>query len=281
LATQQIAASRSARWALSVVAVRWLALGLMAVVVLLPLVPIVIWSFAFRWAFPDLLPATWSLRAWRYVAAPESQVAAAFQNSLALGLSVTALATLIGVPAGRALGLHEFRGKRLVEFLILAPVIVPGLAVVLGIHVLFIRYGLSETFLGVVLVHLVPTTPYMTLVMASVFANYDAQFEEQARVLGAGPWRAFALITLPAILPGVAVGALFAFLISWSQYILTLLIGGGAVITLPLLLFSFAGSGDNAIAGALSLLFAAPSVLLLVLTSRFLGGQSALGFGKL
>lgn len=262
---------------------RWLALGLMALAVLAPFVPLLLWSFAFRWAFPSLLPSEWSLRPWRYIASPASQVGLALWNSLALGLVVTLLATLIGVPAGRALGLHQFRGKRLVEFLILAPVIVPGIAVVLGIHVLFIRYGLSETFAGVALVHLIPTIPYMTLVMASVFANYDPQFEDQARVLGAGPWRAFWLVTLPAIWPGLAVGALFAFLISWSQYVLTLLIGGGAVITLPLLLFAFAGSGDNAIAAALCLVFVAPGVLLLLLTSRYLSGEPAAvsGFGKL
>lgn len=261
----------------------WLALGLMALAVLLPLLPLLLWSFAFRWAFPSLLPAEWSLRPWRYIAAPESQVGLALANSLALGVVVTLLAALIGLPAGRALGLYQFRGKRLVEFLILAPVIVPGLAVVLGIHVLFIRYGLSETFAGVALVHLIPTVPYMTLVMASVFANYDTQFEDQARVLGATPWRAFRLVTLPAIWPGVVVGALFAFLISWSQYVLTLLIGGGAVITLPLLLFAFAGSGDNAITAALCLVFVAPAVLLLFFTSRYLGGEPAAvsGFGKL
>ncbi len=281
--TRPFAATSEAHHSLPVRALRWRVLGLMALAVLLPFAPLLLWSFAFRWAFPDLLPAEWSLRPWRYIFAPESQVAEAFWNSLALGLTVTALATLIGVPAGRALGLHQFRGKRLVEFLVLAPVIVPGLAVAMGIHVVFIRYNLSDTFAGVVLVHLIPTTPYMTLVIASVFANYDTQFEQQARVLGAGPWRAFWLVTLPAILPGVAVGALFAFLISWSQYILTLMIGGGAVITLPLLLFSFAGSGDNGIAAALSLVFIAPGLLMLVLTSRYLSGESAAvgGFGKL
>ena len=263
-------------------ALRAVALGLMCIAVLGPFVPLLLWSFAFRWAFPDVLPAEWSLRAWRYIAAPESQVLPALGNSLALGAAVTALATLVSVPAGRALGMHDFRGKRLVEFLILAPVIVPGIAVVLGIHIVFIRYNLTERFLGVALVHLIPTVPYMTLVLASAFANYDAQFEEQARVLGAGPWRAFWLVTLPAIWPALVVGVLFAFLISWSQYLLTLLIGGGAVITLPLLLFAFAGSGDNAIAAALCLVFVAPAVLLLVATARYLGGAPGAmeGFGK-
>jgi putative spermidine/putrescine transport system permease protein len=254
----------------------------MALGVLLPFLPLVIWSFAFRWGWPSLLPTRWSWRAWAYIASPASQALPALRNSLLLALLVALLALLVGVPAGRALGAHRFRGRRLAEALVLAPVLVPGLASSLGLHLLFLRYGLADTLPGVVLVHLVPATPYAVLVMAGVFANYDPQFEQQARVLGATPAQAFRRITLPAVLPGVVVAGLFAFLISWSQYILTVLIGGGTIITLPMLLFSFSRSGDNAVAAALALLFIAPAVLLLVLTSRFLmGGASARGFGRL
>jgi putative spermidine/putrescine transport system permease protein len=200
-----------------------------------------------------------------------------------VAISVTLLSIAIGIPGGRAMGLHKFRAKRLAEFLILAPPIVPGLAVVMGIHVAFIKYGLSDTILGVVLVHLIPTTPYMVMVMAGVFANYNPEFEEQARVLGAGPVATFRHVTFPAILPGIVVGGLFAFIISWSQYVLTLLIGGGNVLTLPVLLFSFASSGDNAITAALAVTFVAPAILFLILSSRYLTGESAAvsGFGKI
>jgi putative spermidine/putrescine transport system permease protein len=159
---------------------------------------------------------------------------------------------------------------------------VPPLAVTAGIHILFIKYGLADTIQGVVLVHLIPTIPYVTLVMSSVYANYDIAFEEQARVLGASPLRAFWHVTLPAVFPGLVVAALFAFLISWSEYILTLLIGGGQVITLPLLLFSFANV-DPSVAAALSLVFIAPAVLILVFTSKYLSGSRTAigGFGRL
>jgi putative spermidine/putrescine transport system permease protein len=261
----------------------WLVVAGIIVGVLAPLVPLVIWSFAFRWYFPSLLPTEWSMRAWKYVFDSASGAPEAFVNSLVIAIIATLLSILIGIPAGRAMGLYKFRGKRLVEFLILAPTIIPGLAVVMGIHVAFIRYGLVDTILGVVLVHLIPTTPYMVMVMASVFANYDPAFEEQARVLGAGPVATFVYVTLPAILPGIIVGGLFAFIISWSQYILTLLIGGGNVATLPVLLFSFAASGDNAVMAALAVIFVAPAVAFLVLTSRYLTGESAAigGFGKI
>ena len=151
----------------------------------------------------------------------------------------------------------------------------------MGIHIVFIRYGLADTMIGVIVVHLIPTTPYTVMVMASVFANYDPEYEEQARTLGADSLRTFTNVTLPAILPGLLVAGMFAFIISWGQYILTLLIGGGRVITLPLLLFSFASSGDNPLTAALSVLYLAPTIVILFITARFLTGEGAAmgGFG--
>ncbi|NJN95645.1 MAG: ABC transporter permease [Anaerolineales bacterium] len=261
---------------------RLLLLGLIGGL-LLPFIPLVIWSFSQRWYFPALLPAEWGLRAWQYVFAPGSRVLPAMLHSILVGLTVTGLSALIGIPAGRALGLHRFRGKRLVEFLILAPTIVPTLAAAMGIHVAFIRYGLADSLPGVILVHLIPVVPYMTLIMSSVFANYTVEYEEQARTLGASPRQVFKHVTWPAIWPGVLVGSLFAFVISWSQYTLTLIIGGGQVMTLPLLLFAFANSGDQPITAALSLVFMAPALLFLLLTARYLTGRNAAlgGFGKL
>ncbi|MBK9050072.1 MAG: ABC transporter permease subunit [Chloroflexi bacterium] len=261
---------------------RKLALLVIFIGVLLPLLPLVVWSWAHRWYFPAVLPTEWSGRAWAYVVGPGSQVLEALGNSVLVAAAVTLLSILIGLPAGRALGMHQFRGKTVVQFLILAPTIMPVLAVAMGIHVAFIRYGLADSLLGVILVHLVPVTPYMVLILASVFANYNPDVEGQARSLGARPRQVLWHITLPAILPGLVVGSLFAFIISWSQYLLTLLIGGRNVITLPILLFSFANAGDNAITAALSIVFVAPTLIFLLLMSRYLTGQSAAlgGFGK-
>jgi putative spermidine/putrescine transport system permease protein len=255
---------------------------LLAMLLLLPFVPLLFWSVSARWFFPNLLPTELSPRAWLYLASPVSQVAEAMVTSLSIATTVAIIAAAIGLLSGRALGLHGFRGKRVVEFLILAPVIVPPLTVTMGVHILFIRYGLADTIPGVVLVHLIPTIPYVTLVMASVYANYDVTFEEQARVLGANLVRVFWHVTLPAVFPGLVVAALFAFLISWSEYIMTLLIGGGQVVTLPLLLFSFTRN-DASVAGALSLVFIAPAVALLLFSSKYLSGSRAAigGFGRL
>lgn len=254
---------------------RWIGITGLISFLVLPMVPLAVWSISFRWFYPDIIPSEFSGRAWSSVFSSTNDVFGAAWDTTVVALIVTVLSILIGVPAGRALGLYEFRGKRVVELLILAPIIVPGLAVALGVHLLFIRYGLANTLFGVALVHLIPTLPYMTLVMSGVFANYDADFELQARSLGAGVIATQRYVTLPAIFPGLVVGALFTFLISWSQYVLTLLIGGGQVVTLPLLLFNFARSGENAIAGALSVVFVVPGILVLMLSSRYLSGDDA------
>lgn len=255
--------------------VLWVVNAAIIIGLVLPLVPLLIWSFSQNWFFPSLLPQAWSMRAWQYVTSETSQVPSALWITTLVGLVVTLLSVVIGLPAGRALGLNNFRGKTVIEFLILAPTIVPGLAVAMGIHVAFIKYGLADTMLGVILVHLVPTLPYVVLVLAGLFANYNPEYEQQARTLGAGPVRTFWHVTLPAIFPGLMAAALFAFLVSWSQYVLTVLIGGGAVITLPVLLFTFAGGGDNAITGALSIVYIAPAIFILILTSRSLTGENA------
>ncbi len=188
-----------------------------------------------------------------------------------------------GLPAGWALGRYRFPGKGLVELAILAPIIVPGLTAAMGIHSVFIGLGLTNTIVGVVLVHLIPTLPYMILISSGIIANHDPLLAEQARSLGASPLRAFVHATVPAIFPGILAGALFVFLVSWSQYLLTLLIGGGRVATLPLVLFSFAASGRNDITGAITVIYIVPGILILLITSRLLPGKSAAarGFAQL
>lgn len=241
----------------------------------LPVLPLVVWSFAHGWRFPDLLPQTWSGKAWSFAFSPASGVLQSFAVTTGIAASTTVIAALIGVPAGRALGLYRFRGKALVSLLVLAPALLPGLAVVFGLNGLFLRLGLTSTLTGVVLAHLIPVLPYMTLVMAAVFSRFDPDFEAQARSLGATPLQVFRSVTLPAILPGLMTASLFAFLVSWSQYLLTLAIGGGRVQTLPLLLFSFASAGRNDITGAIALLYILPGLLILAVTTRYITGRGA------
>jgi putative spermidine/putrescine transport system permease protein len=268
---RHIIGTRQSRWRIGPTAI----VALWTLLAILPVVPLVIWSAAFAWRWPDLLPEQWSGRAWNYVFSPTTQIRPGLTGSVTVALLTTVAALMIGAPAGIAIGRVKFRGKRAIELLLLAPFIVPGLVVTMGIQIVFIHLRLADTVQGVVLAHLMPALPYVIVSVAGLAANLGAQTEEQARSLGATPWQAFVHVTVPMLRPGLAVGGLFAFLVSWSQYTSTLIIGGGKVQTLPLLVYTFTRSGDNPIAAALALLFVAPAIVVLVLATRLLRGRQA------
>ncbi len=255
---------------------------LMALTVLagvgLPFATLVIWSLADRWFFPGLWPQAWGLRAWSYVVTTAGgQVITALWQSVAVAFVTAVVAVLVALPAARALGLYSFRGKDAISVLLTLPIIVPPLSVAMGLHLWFIRLDLAESFIGVVAVHLTFCLPYAVFVLWGVFSNYNPDFESQARSLGASCWRVWLRVMLPMILPGVIVAGLFAFLLSWSQYLSTLIIGGGRLITLPVLLFSLMGSGDRPVAAAVSIVFVLPALVALLFSARHLGGKSLAG----
>jgi putative spermidine/putrescine transport system permease protein len=253
--------------AVGVAAPRLIALAVLASCALVPIGVALIGSIASRWFWPALLPAEWTLRAWNYLVTGSGGIGSALATSSALAVVVAALAVVVAVPAARALSLHTFRGKRVVMFALLLPMLAPPLAAAMGLHSVFLRAGLADSFLAVVLVHLIPAVPYATLVLTGTFSGFDPDWEAQARTLGASSWSVWTRITLPAIAPGLALAAILAFVVSWSQYVLTLLIGGGRVLTLPLVLVAFQRGGDEAVAAALSVVFVAPVLLLFALAA--------------
>jgi putative spermidine/putrescine transport system permease protein len=257
---------------------RIMAAAAVIVAVLLPFLTLIMWSFSTRWFFPDLWPAQWGLRAWRYVfGTAGSQIISGLTQSMRVALATAAISVVIGVPAGRALGLYSFRGKDMISVILTLPVIVPPLCVAMGLHLWFIKLGLAETFWGVVLVHLTFCLPYSIFVMWGVFSNYNPDFEDQARSLGATSWKLITRVMLPLTLPGIMVAGLFSFLLSWSQYLSTLIIGGGRVTTLPILLFALMGSGDRPVAAAVSIVFVAPAFIALLISAGYLGKSSMAG----
>lgn len=249
---------------------RWGAILFVAAIALGPIVLLALWSLAHSWFWPDLLPREWSLRSWRYVFSPSAEIFGSLGVSLGIALAVTGMALFVGLPAARVMALHDFPGKRWLLFMLLLPVLAPPLASTMGMHALFLRYGLADTAMGVVLAHLVPCVPYTILVLTGSFSRLDTDLEAQARSLGATRFQTWRHVTLPLILPGVAVAGAFAFLISWSQYLSTLIIGGGRVLTLPLSLVAFQRSGDESLSAALSLVFLAPAVAVFLLVGRIM-----------
>lgn len=256
---------------------RNLTLLLIVAVLFLPFLPLLIWSFAQGWYFPQLVPPQWTLEHWQAILAASTKVGQGFLQSLVIASLSTALALLVGLPAGRALGLLEFPGQGAIKLFLLLPIIVSPLATLMGIQFVLIRLGLSGTLLGVVLVHLLPTIPYMTLVLSSVYANFDRGYEAQARTLGASPIQVLWQVTLPLIAPGVVVGALFAFLISWNEFLLTFFVGSGRVFTLPMVLFTSLQGGNTGLSAAIAITSILPALIFLLFSSRALSQEAAIG----
>jgi putative spermidine/putrescine transport system permease protein len=248
--------------------------ALVAGAVLLPFAVLLLWAFSSRWFYPSLLPEAWGLRAWGYVfRTAGTQMTEALMQSVMVAAATAVLSVAGGVPAGRALGLYHFRGKNFMSVLLMLPIIVPPLCVAMGLHLWLLRLGLSETFGGVVLVHLAFSLPYATFVMWGVFSNFNPDYEDQARSLGASATGVILRVTLPLVFPGIVVAALFSFLLSWSQYLSTLIIGGGKIITLPIMLFALMASGDRPVAAAVSLVFVVPALVALAVSARYLGSR--------
>lgn len=232
--------------------------------IVVPAAPLVLWAFADRWSFPAVLPTDWGLDGWREAVDAGAVPAAA--RSFGLGLIVAALATPAGGMAGRALALHHVRFSRLVEVLLLVPVAVPPFAVVMGLNVVALRTGVPGT-VALVLVLVVAAIPYTTYVMRSAYAGYDRGYEDEARTLGAAPRDVLLRVHLPLAAPALAAAAFLAFLVGWSDYVVTLLVGGGQLLTLPMLVGALASaSGNDAVVAASSAAAVLPPLLLLVLT---------------
>ncbi|HUO83229.1 MAG TPA: ABC transporter permease subunit [Gammaproteobacteria bacterium] len=247
---------------------------LVAVFTLAPLVPVALWSISGEWRFPELWPQAWSLRGFRHLLESATFVGA-LTDSLWIAAAVAVTSIAVALPAGMAIGGRHFRMKGLVLLIVLLPILVPPLAATLGIHEVFIRLGLADTATGVFLVHLIPAVPYATLILAAAFAGRSGDAESAARTLGAGPIQTFVHVTLPQAAPAIAVAALLAFLISWSQYILTVVIGGGSVITVAVLLFSAATGDDPVIIAALGVVFALPPFVALLITLRLIAARAS------
>ncbi len=225
-----------------------------------PLLPVLVWAGAERWSFPDPLPRAWGPAGWRD--ATSAGLPMALIRSTALGLAVAAVATPLGVMTGRVLGWRLTRRPRLVVGLLLVPLVLPPFAVAMGLDVVLIRVGLPE-LVSVVLLLAVVAIPYTAYTSATGFARTSPQLEAQARALGATTRQARVRVVLPAMRGSIVVAALLAFLVGWSDYVVTLLVGGGQVVTAPVLLGSAASaSGNDAMVAAIALATLLPPVLL-------------------
>lgn len=132
---------------------------LLFILIGLPFIPLILSSVSYGWQWPNILPESFSFRAWEYVLVGSSGTWQAVSVSLLIAFIVTAVNILLAVPAANALVRYPLRGKWLLEAILFAPIVIPPFVAVMGIHLTFLRLGLTETVFGVVLAHLSPTLP--------------------------------------------------------------------------------------------------------------------------
>jgi len=170
---------------------------------------------------------------------------AAIVTSLKLGVLAVLGSLALGVPAGIGLARHRFRGRGVIATLLLAPLTVPGIALGLAIYVALVaideRFGSAVTgsMVGLVLAHIMITTPWVVRLCLAGLTNHDRAAEEAAASLGAGPLMVIWRVTLPAMRSGIIAAALFAFVISFENLELALFLTGPGVTTLPVAVLQY------------------------------------------
>ena len=242
--------------------IRLVATAALVVWFALPFLPLALWSFADAWSYPSPVPTSWGVGG--FADAVGFGALPAFGRSLALGLVVAALATPLGALVARTLTFGVVPAPRTVSALLLAPIALPPFAAVLGVNVVLLRAHVPS-IAGVVLVLVVMALPYTAFVMRAAYGAYDLSYEEEARLLGAGRIQVLYRVQLPMIAPALARAAFLAFLVAWSDYIVTLIVGGGELVTLPLVVAgAAAGLGNDAAVAVMSLAAIVPPVVLLM-----------------
>jgi putative spermidine/putrescine transport system permease protein len=153
--------------------------------------------------------------------------------SVEIAAATTALALLLGVPAAFGLVRVRFRGKGAVLTLFMAPIIVPYIITAIAVYFLFARLGLVGSPVSLLLAHTLLAFPKVVVIVAAGLKGFDRTLERASMSLGAGPATTVYRVTYPVIRPAVVTAALFAFLTSFDELILTMFIAGPSSATLP------------------------------------------------
>jgi ABC-type spermidine/putrescine transport system permease subunit II len=276
-------------WFIRSARIRWLLAGLIfagaALVFALPILVAVFWSLVdpeVGWFPPDVIPPSLSLANWRaLLAVPE--MADAFVTSFTIAVLVTLLSAVLGLPTGFALGRRPLKLRRLLELLVLTPLMLPSIVLATGLGSVFIRIGLAQTISGVVLAQTVVVLPFMIRIVAATLGGVPQDVIDAARNLGAPPLAMARYILVPMVAPGLFAGALLSFIGSLEEFILTFVVGMPTVQTLPILLWSYLGGRSSILtyAAVVSLALLIPTLIMLFVVERVLKQEYlAAGFGK-
>jgi len=190
--------------------------------------------------------------------------------------AITAVAT-VAMSLGAALFAHRLSGRNAALFQtgMTLPILIPELLTAIGLLFFLYQVGLGKTFLGLHIGHALIAFPYAYVSISAALRQVDPAMEEASGSLGATAWQTFRRVTLPLIMPGVVMGAVFAFITSFDLYTMSLLLKPVGGNTLPLALFDFLTYEFRPMAAAAATLSIILSALAVALIQRLVGLQRA------
>jgi putative spermidine/putrescine transport system permease protein len=242
--------------------------GLTLVVMLLPVV-IVVLAGLNAGEYLTFPPQGLSLR-WVIAFLGSQSLRTSYLLSLAIAFLVMLISTTLGTMAALFLTRVKFPGRSLMRAYFLAPLMLPGLVLGLALYVFYVvtNVGLARTLPGMVIGHVLVTVPYVIGTVSAALYNFDLSLEDAARSLGAGPMRAFRAITLPIISPGIMAGSIFAFIVSFGQFDISLFLSTPNITPLPIAIYNSLRYKFEPTAAAAGVFAIALVVLSMLLTNR-------------
>lgn len=213
----------------------WVLVGFFVLNLLAMISSVVVNSFGTRW-FNTWLPAGFTTK-WYFSAWSEFQLDDILLVTFQVVGAVVLLSGLLGVLGAYALARREFPGKRLVMLLILLPLLVPPLTFGIPLATVLYQFGAGGSILGVVLANLVPTVPFVILVMIPFIEQIDPRIEAAARVFGANAWKMFVHVLVPLLAPGILAALLMVLVRTIAMFELTFFTAGPSSQTLVVALY--------------------------------------------
>ena len=242
--------------------VLWIA-GIAAYIFLYaPLAVVVAYSFNDSTMNAQWVGFTWK---WYDVLFHDEEMLTAASNSLLIGLVASAVSTLLGTMAGFAL--DKFK-PRVLPILVVAPIAIPEILMGVSLLIFFVTINLTLGVLSITLAHIAFCVGFVAIVVRSRLAGMDESLVEAARDLGASPWKAFRLVTLPLIMPGVIAGALMAFTLSIDDFVITYFTAGADAMTLPLKIYTMVKVTVTPEVNAVSTLLMLVTLMLILIASK-------------
>jgi spermidine/putrescine transport system permease protein len=252
-----------------------LARGYLGLVLLFLYVPIIVMMvMAFNQSPLYRLPIVWDT-IWFEQLAQNDRLLGASLNSVLIALVNAVIATTLGTMAALAFARYRFRGRTLLQILLFPPITIPWLIIGTAMLVLFFWIGIGRGLHAILLGHVALSLPYVIVVVGARLRSVGVTLEEAAATLGATPWQTFWRVSAPLMAPGVVAAALFAFAVSFDQFVISYFLAAPGVSTLPVEIYSAIRKGFTPEINAISTIIILVSMGLMLLFARFyrFGGE--------